>query len=168
MMKKYVIAVVCALLAGNVHAVEIIKEYGNWLVVMDKKTGDTAAGVVNNAKDMLTYRCVAELEKCFFRLAPNLKCEAGNEYPILANTGEGAVAIRGVCAIGAETEAGNYIDLAPVDEVFKLVKQGSVIGFAIAMDSGKFKVVRFSLNGSTKSLAFAEAALMELKDSTIL
>lgn len=162
---KVILFMVCIYASLQAKAVELIKEFGSWSVFINKKGGETAALTMNAAQNVLSYRCSANFQMCLYRLDAKIECEHSNQYPMLASTGDNAYPISGYCDSSSN---GNYLDLTPVKEIDQLVKQGSVIGFAIPMESGMFKVIRFKLDGSTKAIEFAEVSLKELADSEFL
>jgi hypothetical protein len=65
-----------------------------------------------------------------------------------------------VCGING---ANHELYLTKYDEIHETLKKGNNIGFAIPMESGQFKVVRFNLNGSDKAMDYVEKKTAEVK-----
>lgn len=58
--------------------------------------------------------------------------------------------VRLIC--GDKYQGENVFFIKPFDDVDNIVLTASTIGFAVAMEEGTFKVVRFSLSGSTHAI----------------
>ncbi len=59
----------------------------------------------------------------------------------------------------------NVFFIKPFDDVDNLIKQANNVGFAVAMEEGTFKVVRFSLSGSTYAIEMMRLGAEMLNES---
>lgn len=87
---------------------------------------------------------------CVYLVSLGILCESGAEYPSILNSNTGAVDVRLIC--GDKYQGENVFFIKPFDDVDNIVLTASTIGFAVAMEEGTFKVVRFSLLGSTHAI----------------
>lgn len=146
-------------LIGNVHAQAT---FDDWFVINANDTsGDVIAATSTDGtgKELLGFRCFAKTQECVHVLIANTACEENGEYPMLLNAASGSSMITGVCY---KTSSSDQLLLKPYDSIRTLVQRGSgVLGFAIPMQSGAFKAVRFSLKGSTAATAAAERLIQE-------
>jgi hypothetical protein len=148
--KKSILVIATALLAGLVHANERVT-HQNWVVDIGDQT--TEAYTANDSKSSFGIFCSGE--QCLFYLHQALKCEPGMKYSVLINSQTVASAVSMECTrIG-----GNLFQiLDPFNTVLRATQAGETIGFAVALQSGAFAVARFSLAGTKPAI---ERALVE-------
>jgi len=127
--------------------------------------GDNGDGIaaVGDDQEMLGFRCFSETKKCIHFIITGTSCNIGSEVPILVNTKSGASQISGMCGKSNKYE----LYLTPYDNIHTLLKKNSQIGFAIPLESGRFKALRFSLKGSSKAMDKAEAQVALQKKSPV-
>lgn len=91
---------------------------------------------------------------CSWIAAISTACVTGDEYPVLINADAGAAQMNVTCLGKIELNGRTYYryGMNEFDATERIVRGSSVIGFAIAMQSGRFKVFRFSLAGANKTL----------------
>ena len=129
----------------------------DWSVTTTSNGNTIAATVQDNADKMLAYICYKKLNSCVHVLMADIACVDGQKYPVLVNSNTSALAMIGLCVA---IENGKFeLVLTEFDNIHRLLQQSSTIGFAVPMESGLFKVVRFSLNGSSKAMDYAEKSL---------
>lgn len=79
------------------------------------------------------------------------KCDKGSRYPVLVNSISGSfvteVYCNGVLDIGIYQYV--FTDFKTLDSA---VRKGTLIGFAVPLADGRFKVVRFDLTGSVAAI----------------
>ena len=156
-MRLTIMLIVVLLLNGNAGAEE--KKFGEWFVVR-ADNGDMVAGTQqDNFSKLLVYRCFKEHNKCAHVLVADIKCDDGDIYPVLINSDRSALSVNTICNINDDGRS--ELVLTEFDYVHELIKKSNLVGFAIPMASGQFKVVRFSLNGSSKAMDYAEGNLVD-------
>jgi len=123
------------------------------------------AGTFNKKGQIFGVYCYENIYSCFYIVDLDTSCIQSSEkqYPALLNTNLGAEKIFLTC--GHEIEGGNALYAADFDQMDSLVRKASHIGFALPMKDETFKVVRFSLKGSTKAtIQMRERALRLFKE----
>lgn len=141
---------------------QVLASYGDWVVVRaDDDSGDVIAATATDGsgKEALGYRCFAKTQECMHVLMPNSTCEADGDYPMLLNAASGASMVTGKCYKTGKTD---QLLLRPFDSIRSPIEKDSgLLGFAIPMQSGAFKAIRFSLKGSKAATAAAEKFVQE-------
>ena len=108
------------------------------------------AATANSDGRILGQYCYYADGSCVYLVSLGILCESGAEYPSILNSNTGAVDVRLIC--GDKYQGENVFFIKPFDDVDNIVLTASTIGFAVAMEEGTFKVVRFSLLGSTHAI----------------
>jgi len=132
------------------------KSFGDWTVMISDDKNDLIAATTVDSDKWFGYRCFGKLGKCAHSLNLAIVCEDRKVYPVLVNSNYSAAAIDCTCS-----KNGDSYELIPnYDAIHDLViKSSGYIGFAVPMQSGQFKVVRFSLDGVKEAMALAERAI---------
>lgn len=159
-MRKVMLALVAVLFPVASGAVEIVKNFNDWTVIKAEGGQDLIAVTINDVGHFIGFRCFAKDQKCVHVLSAKTACEDDQKYPILINSDYTAMSMEAVCGVNGEA---HELYLTKYDEIHQALKKGSAIGFAIPMESGKFKVVRFSLTGSEKAMDYVEENTPEAK-----
>jgi len=134
------------------------KRFGDWFVVR-ADNGDMVAGTQqDNFSKALVYRCFKELNKCAHVLIADIKCDDGYTYPVLVNSEHSALSMNTLCS---DNDGKSELILTEFDQIHEIIQKSNVVGIAVPMASGQFKVVRFSLNGSSKAMSYAEGKLVD-------
>ena len=121
------------------------------------------AATVNSDGRVLGQYCYFSDSSCVYLVSLGILCESGSEYPSILNSSAGVAEVRLVC--GHMYQGENVFFIKPFDEVDNLVKQANNVGFAVAMEEGTFKVVRFSLSGSTYAIEMMRAGAELLNEA---
>lgn len=108
------------------------------------------AATINEDGRILGQYCYFSDSSCIYLVSLGITCKAGSEYPSILNSTAGVVDVKLIC--GHEYQGENVFIIKPFDDVDNLVKQADNVGFAVAMEEGTFKVVRFSLSGSNHAI----------------
>jgi hypothetical protein len=132
------------LLAGNVFAEEYTYKDWMWSPHGD---GYAWAGTGNDAGRFLGIACYYESGNCVYLVSLGLNCNESSEYPSLVSTDKGVEVVTLVCT-GIE----GAFAIMPYDTVDNLIRQASRLRMAVAVDNEQFKVVSFSLAGSTAAV----------------
>lgn len=149
--KSYILIALC-LFSLQAFAGEKVL-YQNWAVEFGPQTVE--AYTANESGSSMGLFCGGN--QCSFYLNPNLNCQPDTKYSVLLNSASVSAAIAMKC-----TQIGNHYFqiLEPFEAVLNAVKSGDAIGFAVAVNSGAFVVMRFNLAGASDAVtrAIAEAA----------
>lgn len=102
--------------------------------------------------------CIKDPGDCQYFFNPQLQCTEDSHQPLLFNGEAGALASNSLCVHIGESKL-----LAVSDSLDEMVFGSSYIGIAIAMEGGKFKVMRFSTSGAIPIIAKARKLTAEGK-----
>lgn len=124
--------------------------YGDWTVRL-LGNSSTIASVSNNAGSAFGAICSQTGCTSFFN--PKIECEDGHEYSALVNAPSAAFTVTLEC----EKLDDLYLYTLPLEGgVADAMSVGGVLGIAFPMQSGEFKVARFSLTGAARASARAQ------------
>ncbi len=155
---KYLLAL--SLYSASVHA----EVQGNKDWIWDLSGDEYAyAATVNTDGRVLGQYCYFDDNSCYYLVSLGTTCETGSEYPSILNSDAGVEPVQLIC--GHKNSKGNVFYIKPFDKVDGLIKEAKAVGFAIAMNSGEFKVVRYSLSGSTYAIEMMRAGAERIKNS---
>jgi hypothetical protein len=155
-MRLVLALIMVLLLSSNAGAEE--KHFGDWIVVR-ADNGDMVAGTQqDNFSKALVYLCFKNLNKCAHVLIADIVCEDKNMYPVLVNSEHSALSMNTICSVN---DGRSELILTEFDLIHEIIKKSGIIGIAVPMASGHFKVVRFSLNGSIKAMDYAEEKISD-------
>lgn len=122
------------------------------------------AATTNSAGQLLGQYCYPKLGKCMYLVGFSITCEEDSNYPALVNTDKGAQSIQLICGGKLDDVDQNVLMASNFDELDKIIRGASRIGFVIPMQSDDFKAVRFSLRGAEDALDRMRAAALKLQD----
>lgn len=119
------------------------EKYGDWYVY---RRGSTyLASTTNASQSAFGVVCGTE---CVFFFNPVLACNDSAKIPVLINSPAGAFPATLTCR---KTGDRNLLS-APIDTtLLDAMEIGGELGVALPMESGQFKVTRFSLTGSIRA-----------------
>jgi len=135
--------------------------FKDWFV--DAGDGFVYAATINSSGSTLGQYCYNKDDTCYYLIGFDIKCTKDNKYPVLVNSDAGALYIEPICDAPIEA-SGNYRYFIKFDEIDKVIKTGSVIGFAFPMQGDQFKAFRFSLDGAKDSITFMRRLVGEAID----
>jgi len=124
--------------------------------------GFAYAATTNADGRVLGQYCYYTSESCYYVTALGITCTEDREFPSIINSNNGVADITMVC--GPETNQGNLLFIKPFADIDRIVRKADRVGFAVAMDGGTFKVVRFSLSGSSNAIERMRKGTEELLD----
>lgn len=135
------------------------RTFGAWTVMISDDKNDLIAGTFADDHKFIAYRCFGKAGRCAYSVVLEIECVDGESYPLLVNSSYAAVAVSCTCFKNGETH-----ELIPEFDDFYRILQNStgVIGFALPMASGQFKVVRFDLTGAKEAMKLAGRAAAKL------
>ena len=132
--------------------------HGDWVVGNGVVDGVAAqyVGVSNDSRSLFVIWCPVG-EECSMRIVLDTSCDVNHEYTMLMSSSIGAAAVKIRCQGQIPSGEYRYEVLEPgATEVAVAVAGGAkdkgVVGFAIALDGGQFRALRFSLDGADLAL----------------
>lgn len=130
-----------------------IGKYGRWIV--DKEGEWVEAWTDNESGSEFGLICASG---CMIYLDFRIKCEDGQDYPAMVNSGAGSLAISMRCLHFRDRQV--FITEA-VGEYVDMLQQGEQVGFAFPLDGGQFRVARFSTQGGYEAMLAALRVAMK-------
>lgn len=155
-LRFFFIVMAALLLSSNLAAEQ--RQFGDWFVVRADNGDMVAATQQDNFSKALVYRCFQALSKCAHVVIADIECEDANTYPVLVNSEHSALSMNTLCSVN---EGRSELILTEFDLIHEIIRKSDVIGIAVPMTSGHFKVVRFSLDGSNRALDYTEGNLVD-------
>lgn len=132
---------------------------GDWTWNIDDPELLTAA-TLNKTGQALAQFCVPTTGSCLYLITLGINCEKGEPYAALVNSDLGTATMDLLCHEEVEKGGEHTLVFTDFDQIDKIIRGAQRVGFAIAMEEGEFKAVRFSLDGSNKAIdLMREAAL---------
>lgn len=156
---KAVMALLFVTTSVTVHAQN--SRFGEWMVNLSNPATLTEAYTANESGSTFGMVCVATNSRCFYYVSPQVQCEEGALSAALINADAGAMASQIKC-----TKLGDsyYSIVEETESLTNLLAGSKNIGIAFPIDGGKFKVVRFSLNGAQDAISAATRAMVKVDD----
>lgn len=129
---------------------------GDWTYGRNDDGSWFYAYTMNDSGAVLGEWCSAGTGNCAWMIGTTTGCEQDSSYPILANADMGSAPIAISCSGKiAGTDLTRYL-FTNFKDIESLVRKSQRIGFAMPMQAGQFKVVRFSLSGESNAVASME------------
>jgi hypothetical protein len=143
-----IVGVVCALATTSGLAAE--RRSGDW--TWNTEAADLQwAGTENGAGQELGQFCYPQDGHCIYAVSFDTTCKDGDSYPAIVNSDAGAATLNLRCGPRLDNGA-NLMVVEDFEQIDRIVRSGSRIGFALPMESDAFKAVRFSLHGADTAL----------------
>jgi len=127
--------------------------YGEWRVSTDDNFHE--AFTANSSGSTLGVLCVIEKESCVYYLRSDTSCKEGSQTPILLNSSRGSSdALLHCTSLSVASDKQNeFINIfANSSLILKILNSSGILGIAMPLADGEFKVMRFSLQGRTAQL----------------
>jgi hypothetical protein len=144
------------------------KRFGAWTVGAIAGDEGVYSATRNDSGGVLGQYCLREGGRCLWLLANDVGCEDGARYPVLVNASDGAASAELVCM---KLDGKPRYAFADFDLIDRVAKESDWIGVAFPMESGLFKVSRFSLSGAERAVALmrraAEAMVERATEGTV-
>jgi len=123
---------------------------GDWTI---SPLGNGAAIASTSNSAGARFGTICDKAGCVAFFNPSIKCENGHSYPALVNAPAAAFSVTMQCE-----KVGDLLiyDIPMEGGITEAMSVGGVIGFALPMASGEFKVARFSLTGAARAAARAQ------------
>lgn len=136
--------------------------FGDWQAGVTDDRSTMYAYTTNDSGDMFGEWCSVTTGNCTWMLGLTTACEQESSYPVLANTDTGAAPLNIKCGGKIEDSELSRYQFTSFKDVEKLLKGGHRVGIALPMQGDQFRVVRFSLKGSSAATSAMEAAVAKL------
>lgn len=109
------------------------------------------AATTNDSDGLFGQYCYVEDESCYWLVAIKTSCEINASTPIVMASDDGARHVSLICRGPYKLDNGQtlyryYLD--NFDFVDSAVRGSKLIGFAMPLESGRFRVSRFDLQGA--------------------
>lgn len=139
--------------------------YGDWNIGAADDKSYIYAATSNDSGDVFGEYCYFKTKTCSWILGVATPCDVGHSSVVLANSDTGAVALELKCfgAVGRNMYTYAFMDWKTLETDIKDVSR---VGFALALASNKFAVVRFSLKGRSDSTAQLESSFSSLVNNS--
>jgi hypothetical protein len=136
---------------NRVEVAKAEETYGSWAVSLADDKSSVFAGTLNDSGGVLAEFCYPEKGSCIWTIGMSSSCEEGHEYPVLANSDASSAQLQVKC--NGQIQDGKYsYAFTNFDDIDRIVKSSTRVGFAVPLQSDLFTVVRFSLTGSTSAV----------------
>lgn len=140
--------------------------FGDW-GTGTTEDGNLYAAVMNDSQSVLMKVCVTGGTTCVWYLGTQTRCDPGVKSPALVSSSLGAGTLDLVCdkPIQLRNTAGLHYRYGVLDYdlMNKIATSASgTFGIAVALESGKFAVYRFSSNGGKQAVSTLEEAALRL------
>jgi hypothetical protein len=132
------------------------QHHGSWEVVQATGGGKFFVAFTSSENgDMLRYLCGAE--RCAWALTSRTPCDSSGGYGALASKTPGGSQFFEMKCMG-EAPGTGWFDVVFLDQeaATQMIREKGVIGFAVALESGRFKVSRFVTEGAVAAMWEAE------------
>jgi hypothetical protein len=154
-MRPHLLHIIAALLAvlaltsaASAQPKQPNQHFGDWWVFpMSDEPRLFVAGTPSQSGDIL--RTVCSIEGCVWMVTTKTGCDKDATQDVLVSTDKGAATLELVC-VGKRQDGSEWYDqvFTNSDHVDQLIRSGRVIGFAVVLEGGQFKVTRYSTEGA--------------------
>lgn len=125
------------------------ERFGDWNIAF-LANGSAIASTQNSGGAV--FGSICDRSGCVAFFNPAVKCQVGEKYPALINAPSSAFPVTMECEKVGEL----FVYSLPIEGyIADAMSVGGVLGFAFPMESGEFKVARFSLTGAARATARA-------------
>lgn len=123
------------------------KTFNDWRIeVVDANT--IAAYTMNDSGGLFGKICYVDAQQCLWVLTSSAPCETDGNYAVLSNSKAGAN-MHGLTCLPHRQLGQQLMRFDSFEEVSSIAQQSGQVGFAFPIMDGQFRVLRFSLTGST-------------------
>lgn len=147
------IAIALALAATMAQAQQK-KKYGMWNLDVTSAPEEPmqVASTVNATGSSTGVLCIQSTDTCDPFIKLDINCKHGGFYPMMINSAVGAFHLSTKCVHLGDLQLFVAEDATPMMSAFE---SGGEIGFAMPLESGQFRVIRFSTAGATAAIKAA-------------
>jgi len=157
-MKRLTITIALLLITAGFAHFAYAETVSDWEVDTTDPTVMFAA-TANDNEHVFGEFCFPEDGSCYWVVSMSVPCKEGDRYPILANSDAAAISVELLC-IDANADQHQYrYAFTNFDQIDKVIRSSSKIGFAMPMQEDTFRVIRFNLKGVEKALSIMHNAV---------
>jgi len=125
------------------------KAFNDWNIqVVDANT--LAAYTMNDSGGLFGKICYVDSQQCVWVLTSSAPCETDGAYAVLSNSKAGAN-MHSLTCLPHRQLGQQLMRFDRFEEVSSIVQRSGKVGFALPIVDGQFRVLRFSLAGSTSA-----------------
>lgn len=124
------------------------QKIGAWQVVLDTP-GIQIAKTINDSNSVAGIICFTLDNSCSAYISADIGCEENAKYPLMVNAKTGASTLNTTCLTLSKVQ---YLIIEEFSSAVAAFESGGEVGFAVPMQSGKFRVVRFDCTGATAAI----------------
>lgn len=137
--------------------------YGRWRADLSNSPTLTEAATTNESGSLFGFICLISENRCTYYFSAHTTCVPGVASTILINTDTGALTSTTACI---KVQGNYYSSIQDTTGLHNAVMSSQTIGIAIPMESGQFKVIRFSLSGANSAISLVAKAAAELEKTS--
>lgn len=124
------------------------EQIGDWYF-KDSIEGIQIANTVNTSELAAGVLCALTTGTCSAYIATTTGCSEGGLYPMMINSAVGAFLISSKCT---EISGDRFLVIQEFPETRAAFESGGEVGFVLPLESGQFRVMRFSTKGATAAI----------------
>lgn len=135
--------------------------FDDWAFNKDETSSITYT--TNSSGSTLAYVCMFSSKQCIFYYSSETSCDDKQKSNILISSSIGSFSAETMCQRREKTEP--YLSIINGDYSLFLdaVTKGDIIGIAMPLENGQFRVIRFSLKGARQAISYTEKNLSDFK-----
>lgn len=135
---------------------------GDWTVDVSRSYAEAFTGNDSGS----TFGLICLTGTCLFYLDNSVRCKENSKTPMLINADSGATYVIATCLHLTWNSGGTrYVYTIQDKDVVTAISSGATIGFAMPLESGQFKVTRFSLSGALRATHEAAQTIPTRRDT---
>lgn len=132
--------------------------FADWEAFTDRAGTFWSAATVNGSKEVFGQWCYADKGTCIWLIGMTTQCNEGKTYPVLADSDVGAVQLEVQCLGKLQVTGAYELAFTKFDDIDRIARKASRVGFAIPLQTNQVRVVRFSLSGAVRALTIMREA----------
>lgn len=130
------------------------RQYQDWSVsLIDSDT--IAAVTTNDSGGIFGKVCYVSTQNCIWVITSSAPCDTDGKYAAMSNSAAGANLHHLTC-LPRRQFGQQLMTFDEYDTLVSISNQAGLVGFAVPIVDGQFRVFRFSLAGSNAAIAQAE------------
>ena len=122
-----------------------------WLTGLTNAGDFFYAATVNESSNLIGEYCSSTTGDCMWVLGMKSACKEGDSYPVLANSDIGTSNLEIHCSVKLDNGYYRYV-FTDFDAINNIITKAIDVGFAVPLQAGQFRVLRFDLTGSNRAL----------------
>lgn len=154
--------IITLLIALILPTVSFAQKIGSWQVVLETP-GMQIAKTTNDSNSVAGVICFASDKSCNAYINADVGCEENAKYPLMINAKTGANSVVATCITLDKTQ---FLVINELNVAVAAFESGGEVGFAVPMQNGKFRVVRFDCVGATAAIRQANTFTPEKSRTT--